>query len=192
MASYGEVVSTKPALTVEDIREALRRLSDELAAVGEFGELIVVGGAAIALLLGGRDSTEDVDCYFSKPNDSAVMRSAARRVASALDLPEDWLNDGAKGFMFATEKGRCLFFAPNLSVFSVPIAQLLAMKCWAWRDEQDYEDAERLLACLVAEHVGASREEIWEMTEKFLPPSERTKPSYAFEDTWDRLHDAEA
>ena len=120
------------------------------------------------------------------------MRSAARRVASALDLPEDWLNDGAKGFMHATEKGSCVFSASNLSVFAVPIAQLLAMKCWAWRDEQDYEDAERLLACLMAEHKGALRQELWEMTEKFIPSSERTKPSYAFEDTWDRLHHAEA
>jgi hypothetical protein len=179
-------------MTVEDIREALRRLSDELAAVGEHGELIVVGGAAIALLLGGRDSTKDVDIYISKPMDNVVVRCAARRVASALELPDDWLNDGAKGFMHATEKGSCVFSGPNLSVFAVPIAQLLAMKCWAWRDEQDYQDAERLLACLVAEHEGASRQEVWEMTERFIPPSERTKPSYAFEDTWDRLHDAEA
>jgi len=61
--------------------------------------------------------------------------------------------------MFATEKGSSLFSAPHLSVFAVPIAQLLAMKYWAWRDEQDYQDAERLLACLVAAHVGASRQE---------------------------------
>jgi hypothetical protein len=136
-------------MTVEDIREALRRLSEELASVGEYGELIIVGGAAIALLLGGRDSTKDIDSYFNKPKDAAVVRAAVRRVASALDLPDDWLNDGAKGFMHATEKGSCVFSAPNLAVFAVPIAQLLAMKCWAWRDEQDYEDAERLLACLL-------------------------------------------
>jgi len=185
-------VSAKSVLTVDDIREALQVLSDELANVGECGELIVVGGAAIALLIGDRESTKDVDSYFNKPKDAAVMRAAAKRVASVLDLPEDWLNDGAKAFMHGTEKGSCVFSAANLSVYAASIAQLLAMKFWAWRDEQDYEDAERLLACLRDEDNVASRQEVWEMIERFIPPSETAKPGYAFEDTWERLYDDEA
>ncbi|MEI9952234.1 MAG: hypothetical protein WDO74_25415 [Pseudomonadota bacterium] len=83
-------------LTVESINEALACLSEQLAGDGDKGELVIVGGAAIALTLGGREATRDVDGYISKP-EASKMRAAAERVAKRLGLPADWLNDGAKG-----------------------------------------------------------------------------------------------
>ncbi|MFZ5891466.1 MAG: DUF6036 family nucleotidyltransferase [Myxococcota bacterium] len=73
-------------------------LSSELLLSGERGELIIVGGAALVLLFGARETTKDVDAYFLAPAGSSV-RAAAARVAEKLSLPDDWLNDGAKGFM---------------------------------------------------------------------------------------------
>ncbi len=59
-------------LTVESINEALACLSEQLAGEGDKGELVIVGGAAIALTLGGREATRDIDGYISKPEASGV------------------------------------------------------------------------------------------------------------------------
>jgi hypothetical protein len=84
-------------LSAVDIRTAFDALSKELATAdgNDQAELVVVGGAALVLLYGARQTTKDVDAYFLKPA-AAIVRGAAARVAGALELPEDWLNDGAK------------------------------------------------------------------------------------------------
>ncbi|MEI9952233.1 MAG: hypothetical protein WDO74_25410 [Pseudomonadota bacterium] len=62
--------------------------------------------------------------------------------------------------------------------------QLLAMKLWAWRDDQDIEDARRLLAAIFAEQPGLTQPGLWAKLEPFLPAAERLKPSYALDDLW--------
>ena len=170
-------------LTVEGILQALAALAAELGADGERGELVIVGGAAIALTLGGREATRDVDGYISKP-EAAAMRAAAQRVAGRLGLPPDWLNDGAKGYMLKIDLGPVVFEAENLIVYSASNLQLLAMKLWAWRDDQDFEDSARLLESILASSPDLTREELWEKLEPFLPAAQRLKPSYALEDLW--------
>jgi hypothetical protein len=145
----------------------------------ESGELVIVGGAAIALSLGGREATR----YISKP-EASDMRAAAARVAARLGLPTDWLNDGAKGYMLKVDLGPIVFEAENLIVYSASYVQLLAMKLWAWRDDQDFEDAARLLEAILASSPLLTREELWAKLEQFLPAAERLRPSYALEDLW--------
>jgi len=170
-------------LTVESINAAFSCLSERLAEDGDDGELVIVGGAAIALTLGGREATRDVDGYISKP-EAARMRAAAERVAARLGLPTDWLNDGAKGYMLKIDLGPIVFRSPSLMVYAASSLQLLAMKLWAWRDDQDIEDAGRLLAAVLAEHPGLTQQELWAKLEQFLPAAERLKPSYALDDLW--------
>ena len=70
------------------IRQAFDALSGELAETGERGEMVVVGGAALVLIFGARETTKDVDAFFLAP--SAIrMRAVAARVAERLALPED-------------------------------------------------------------------------------------------------------
>jgi hypothetical protein len=170
-------------LTVATISAALSCLSEQLAEDGDSGELVIVGGAAIALTLGGREATRDVDGYISKP-EAAQMRAAAERVAARLGLPADWLNDGAKGYMLKIDLGPIVFQSSSLMVYAASSLQLLAMKLWAWRDDQDIEDAERLLAAVLAEQPGLTQPELWAKIEQFLPATERLKPSYALDDLW--------
>ena len=94
-------------LSAADIKLALDSLASELGAIGERGELVVVGGAALVLLFGARETTKDVDAYFLAPA-GPVMRAAAARVADRLNLPEDWLNDGARGFFVGLTAGSVL------------------------------------------------------------------------------------
>jgi hypothetical protein len=57
-------------------------------------EIVLAGGAALVLMYNAREATRDVDVCWIASEGSSEVRKAARRVAAALDLPEDWLNDG--------------------------------------------------------------------------------------------------
>lgn len=170
-------------LDVAAIRTALRALAEELAASNERGELLVVGGAAMALLYGARPTTKDVDVYIAKPEETAVVRRAAMRVAETLSLPDDWLNDGAKGFIHGLALGDTVFDHKALVVRALAPEQLLAMKLCAWRDAIDFEDARLLLTKLMGD-----RAEVWAKLEPFLLPGRETTACYAFEDIWESSH----
>jgi hypothetical protein len=91
----------------------------------------------MCLVFAARPATKDVDAYFVP---TAKVREAARRVALARDVPEDWLNDAAKGFM--SDRGE---FAPFLELEHVRVLTatpeyLLAMKCLSMRLGAEFHD----------------------------------------------------
>jgi hypothetical protein len=169
-------------LSAADIMEAFAALSDELVVRGRQAEIVIVGGAALVLLFGNRESTKDVDAYFVKP-EASVLRAAAGAVADRLDLPADWLNDGAKGYFVGITIGEVLYESDALTVRAASAAQLLAMKLAAWRDAIDRDDAKLLLS-----QMAGSSDSIWATVKPFVPPGHVDKASYAFEDLWETLH----
>ena len=113
------------------------------------GEICIVGGAAMVLAFGNRDSTRDIDALVMAP---ASVRAAAAKVAEVHGLPANWLNDGAKGFAsgIPIEAKELLRFS-NLRIVAPPPAYILAMKCIAARvglDTHDKEDALFLMRLL--------------------------------------------
>lgn len=104
-------------------------------------------------------------------------------VAERLDLPRDWLNDGAKGYFVGVSTGEVLYDSPALIVHAASTAQLLAMKLAAWRDAIDRADAQLLLS-----RMTGSADEIWRAVVQFVPPNQGDKASYAFEDLWESMH----
>lgn len=96
------------------------------------------------LLFNARETTKDVDAFIVQPDPSRV-REAAVQVARDLDLPEDWLNDAAKGYFVTISEGELVYESSALLVRTVKIEQLLAMKLAAWRDAIDRGDARLLL-----------------------------------------------
>lgn len=169
-------------LSADDITGAFAALSKELEHLPQRAEIVVVGGAALVLIFGARQSTKDVDAYFVTP-EASVVRDAAARVASRLDLPSDWLNDGAKGYLVGVTTGEVLYDSPSLIVRAASTAQLLAMKLAAWRDAIDRSDAQHLLS-----RMSGSPEEVWTAVKPFVPPPQLDKASYAFQDLWEGLH----
>ena len=166
-------------LSKDDIVKALRRLSAELGLSGNFHEVLIAGGAALVLLYNARESTKDVDAVVS----DETVRTAARNVAHQLGLPEDWLNDGAKGYLHGVARGEVVFQTAALVVRTLAPPQLLAMKLAAWRDDLDIDDARLLLSKLAGD-----RDTVWEQVEPYLVPGRELKSRYAFEDLWESEH----
>jgi hypothetical protein len=169
-------------LSAEDIQKAFAALSAELKRRGERGQIAIAGGAALVLLFNARKTTKDVDAYFIQP-DPPRLREAAVSVARELKLPEDWLNDAAKGYFVSLSEGDVLYDSEALHVRAVSTAQLLAMKLAAWRDAVDRGDARILLL-----RMTGSAAEIWARVEPFVPSVQVDKASYAFEDLWDSIY----
>ena len=170
------------SLTADEIQRAFGALSEELESQNEHAEIVVVGGAALVLLFGARPSTKDVDAYFVKP-DASLLRAAAETVAERINLPNDWLNDAAKGYFVGVSVGAVLFDSDALRVHAASLPQLLAMKLSAWRDMIDRSDARLLLS-----EIAGTADDVWAEVMQFVPPHLLDKASYAFEDLWEALH----
>jgi Nucleotidyltransferase of unknown function (DUF6036) len=125
------------------IRSALEALGDELTSQGVRGQIFIVGGAAMALAYSTRRVTKDIDAVFEP---KSAIYTAAAKVAEDLKLPEDWLNDAAKGFMPGTdEDSRAVPDICGIEVTTASPRYLLAMKLMAMRFGEDDEDIEILL-----------------------------------------------
>lgn len=128
----------------EEIELAFMALNDLLAKAEVIGEIGVVGGAAMVLAYHAREATRDVDAIFVP---SQEVREAAMTVANMLSLPDDWLNDGVKGF-FPNKKPtkRTLLKLPNLLVWTPEPEYMLAMKAVSARvDTKDADDLSFLI-----------------------------------------------
>lgn len=116
------------SLTRQVIVEALGLLADRLRSDEPRVDLIIVGGAAMVLLFGARESTKDVDGFQLDLAAGPRVAEAAAKVALALELPGDWLNDAAKGYVHGLSLGSVLLDTPTLRVRTLSPVQLLAMK----------------------------------------------------------------
>jgi hypothetical protein len=180
--SYMCRIARVKLISRREILAAFSALARELTS-GSQAEIVVGGGAALVLLYNAREATKDVDALRISTLDSAAVHAAARQVAASLDLPGDWLNDGAKGYLHGLATGEVLFESPSLVIRSVAPQQLLAMKLSAWRDDVDIGDAALLLSKLKGQ-----RTEVWSLVEPFLVPGRELKARYAFEDLWEMQH----
>jgi len=122
-----------------------------------------------------RLSTRDVDAVIISPREVQNVRDLIKQVANEHDVPEDWLNDAAKGYLVGTSQGMTIFSASGIIVKRPAITQLLAMKLSAWRDDVDIEDARRLLRELIGE-----RDQIWQAIEPFLIRGTELKANMPF------------
>lgn len=152
------------------IIEALVALNAECAARGITGEICIYGGAGMVLVFDARESTRDVDAIF-KPK--TEIREAARVVSQKLDLPEDWLNDGVKGFVSENESFS-RFSIPeldalsNLRVLWPSPEYILSMKCMAARIDDTATDCADV-HFLIQKLSLKSAEEVLGIVERFFP-----------------------
>ncbi len=161
-------------LTSADIRRLFVLLNDELAAVGAEGELYLVGGAVMCLVMDSRHATRDVDAFF-RP--SAVIREASARVADKAGIPRSWLNDSVQAFL--SPRGDCdpHLDLSNLRVFVATPEYLLAMKCAAMRLGEEFRDLDDVRFLLRYLNITAADDALRVVTRYFdedqIPPKTR-------------------
>jgi hypothetical protein len=97
----------------------------------------------MALAYSARRVTRDIDAVFEP---KMLIYEAAERVAERLDLPEDWLNDGVKGFLPGPDRDAVpLPQVTGIEVTTASPRYLLAMKLLAMRFGEDDDDIRILL-----------------------------------------------
>ncbi|MBK9008114.1 MAG: nucleotidyltransferase [Anaerolineae bacterium] len=171
--------------TRSEIEEGLKRLGELAQARGIHIQLTLVGGAVMVLQFDARSSTRDIDAVILEPREARLVRELAKSVAEEFDWTEDWLNDGAKGYLVGISNGPIVFQAPGIEARTPSLEQLLAMKLSAWRDDIDVSDARRLL-----QEVGKGRkkDDVWQSVEPFLVKGDELTAQYAFWDLWENLY----
>jgi hypothetical protein len=170
-------------LSKAEIVRALKRLG-ELALLNDDPiELVAVGGAVMVLAYNVRPMTHDVDVMIISPPVARNVRMLAERVARELSWPDDWLNDGAKGYLVGLSEGPIIFSAPGIVIKRPSVVQLLAMKLSAWRDDVDISDASFLL-----QELSGTKEAVWERIIPYLVPGNELKAQYAFLDLWETIY----
>ncbi len=97
------------------------------------------------LVVGNRSTTADIDAAFS--SNAASIREAIETVAIQEGLSDDWLNDGAKGFLYSKPETILLKEYLGLEVYIPTLDYLLAIKIIAGR-QRDIGNARALIAHL--------------------------------------------
>lgn len=147
-------------LSASRMRGLLRVIGERLAESGDYAELYVIGGGAIALTLDDDRLTYDLDAVIKgrsggrQVESARAVRDAAGQISDEFGLPFDWLNDMADfaGFVPAArdDEAQVLIETETLKVVAAGPTHLLAMKVIAAR-EKDVDDLR-----LLAQHLGVN------------------------------------
>lgn len=164
----------------DEIIRALARLAERLREQGVDGEICLLGGTVMVLAFKARSSTKDVDAVFEP---AAVVREAAKLVEREQNLPEGWLNDGAKGFLSARHEAVVgdLPQFDGLRMTAPTPEYMLAMKCMASRiGSLDSEPSDVGDIRFLVRYLGLhSAEEALEIVVRYYP-DDRVPPRTAY------------
>jgi len=151
-------------LTKDDIIHYLELLNEELCLKDIVGELSMVGGAVMSLCYDARLVTKDIDAIFEP---KMIIYECAKIIAHKYNLPEDWLNDGVKGFLSENAKFNKYLELSNLRVHVASPEYMLALKCLSSRLDNldELEDIKTLIKILGLK----SLEQVCDVITKFYP-----------------------
>ncbi|HCE46315.1 MAG TPA: hypothetical protein DET40_22445 [Lentisphaeria bacterium] len=169
-------------MDIEEIEKYLLALNDKLKVRNVLGELGICGGAAMCLVFKARVSTKDIDGIFCPTQE---IRQAIKEISNENNLPEDWLNDGVKGFFHGDPPKQEVREYSNLRIWSPSAEYMLAMKCVSARyDSMDGEDIEFLL-----KHLNIKdKDTVFNIICKYYPEnSVPVKTKFVIEEIFTRL-----
>ncbi len=166
-----------------EIERYLRLLGHHLHKQGLTGEILLMGGAYMTLVLRQREATKDIDAYFAA--NAAAVREAAAQIAQAKGLRADWINDAVKGFLYTQPETTLWLEYPGLRVYAPQPAYIFAMKAVAGRPE-DLSDLRALRDVLGL----TSASEALAIVSRYVPERLRTpRMQYLLESLFDEEDD---
>lgn len=128
------------------LEKYLRLFADSLGSTGQI-DMLLVGGAAIALKYGGRDTTKDVDAVFSDIFTKQFLargyyKELVAQFASEYNLEKNWLSDSVMQFVTPEifETKELLFATENVTISTPSAKALLAMKAMSMRIGPEFKD----------------------------------------------------
>ena len=116
---------------------ALNHLNAKMAQHGIRGEVALYGGAVMCLVFNAREQTHDIDAIFQPASE---IRHMAHQTAVELGLPEDWFNDGVKGFVSQNNDIVIIERMSHLNIYSATPTYMFAMKIAASRTDESSSD----------------------------------------------------
>lgn len=179
-------------LTKEGILRGLRSIDAKAREASVLIDLSVYGGAALAIAFDLRNATRDVDAVVHGSPD--FLKKVASDVAEEEGWPQDWLNDGVKGFLSNNEQMSLMASFPagpagGLRIHVPTPEYFFAMKCMAMRADgldgsHDISDIKALATKIGFKSVA----EALSLVEEFYPSS-RIPPKVRFgvEEIMERL-----
>jgi hypothetical protein len=135
----------------EEIIQYLTILNKKLKEKDINAEINIYGGAVMCLYFNSRTSTQDIDAIFYPSHE---IRKLISEIATDYNLPDNWLNDGVKGYL--SNNNDVIDLEQNLSNIKLCVASpeyMLAMKAMSARinidkDSKDVMDLKFLLSYL--------------------------------------------
>lgn len=162
-------------LTKKDLIRGLVALDQMAKDEGVLIDLTMYGGAALALVYDLRDSTRDIDVAIHTQSQKA--RDFSAKIAEDNGWPEDWLNDGVKGFLSNQEELDQIedFYTTTVGL-SISVASpryLLAMKCMAMRTaDLDHPGDRDDIVNLIKLNSISSKDDLFDLISSFYPHSQ--------------------
>ena len=147
-----------------DIMKCLEKLNERMKKDNVYGEMSLVGGAVMCLCYKSREVTQDIDAIFQP---KTIINGMIEKIATELDIPKNWLNDGVKGFLSDNAEFSEYIQLSNLTINVASPEYMLAMKCLSARADNanEIEDIKYLL-----KHLGVKKyEEIEKIIFKYYP-----------------------
>ena len=175
-------------LNVNQIRSALRRLGELANRESIDLDIFLVGGSAIALALGTRNSTQDVDAVIVQPEDKRKLYGLIQQVAEEQELDEKWLNEAAARYVTRRSDGPVILQSRGITVRHATAAQLLGMKLMAWRSITDQQDSRDVLRRLVDDTGAKSMDDIWEMIKPYVLVNKQTQVRDNLSEIWQEAY----
>ncbi|MCY3562563.1 MAG: hypothetical protein F4W94_02975 [Acidimicrobiia bacterium] len=170
-------------LTPPRIIELFQQVDAQLCELTDRNhDVMIAGGAAVALLWDNRRITNDVDVVSEGM--TPLLRSAIARVARDYDLEPGWFNDAAKLHAPAlpVDNPIPVFDGERLRVYAVPARYALAMKLVSARDVDKWD----IPALLSASDI-ETREELYRLVQDAYPSQMKMIPAattYIIDQAW--------
>ena len=170
-------------LTPPRIIELFQQVDAQLCELTDRNhDVMIAGGAAVALLWDNRRITNDVDVVSEGM--TPLLRSAIARVARDYDLEPGWFNDAGKLHAPAlpVDNPIPVFDGERLRVYAVPARYALAMKLVSARDVDKWD----IPALLSASDI-ETREELYRLVQDAYPSQMKMIPAattYIIDQAW--------